>query len=170
MLSHFPYLDVLYFSQIIWKSHNFQKSYWKNVFFLFWPQMYLETFFFPEGISDISSWIYTLVRLMYPLFLSQSKPPWNFFTIFGKNLDYQNFENPSILRPGVLYIFKDERTDGFTETNYPFKRISHFIRNWRNPQYLSRCHKIKTFTRHVLTFVWIQGAELENDVTVVVNC
>jgi len=51
-----------------------------------------------------------------------------------------------------------------------FKRTIKFIRDWRNAQYLSLCHKFKTFTRHVLTSVWLQGAELENGVTVVVNC
>ena len=28
----------------------------------------------------------------------------------------------------------------------------------------------KIFTRHVLTLIWLQGTELENFVTVVVNC
>ena len=51
-----------------------------------------------------------------------------------------------------------------------FKRSSKVIINWQNAQYLSLSHKFKSFTRHVLTFVWLQGTELENEVTVVVNC
>jgi len=42
--------------------------------------------------------------------------------------------------------------------------------NVRNDKYSWLSYLYKTFTRHGLTYCGIEGAELDNDVTVVVNC
>jgi len=128
--------------------------------------MHLGTFS-PEEISYISSLIYIRVHLMCPLFLSQSSRPWNLSTVLEKIC------NIMIL---ITILYRDRcsmrvwgRTNGRIYGK-AFKRSSNFIRNWRTAQCLSLYHKFKTFTRHVLTFVRPGGAELENEITFVVNC
>jgi hypothetical protein len=100
-----------------------------------------------------------------PIFLVTFQQSMNFSHNFWKDLEYKIFWR-SFYSEISHSMWMGDRKNGRI-CRQKFKNNSQFIRNGRKPQFISISH---TFKRRVLTFVWLEGAVFENEVTVVVNC
>jgi hypothetical protein len=148
-------LDLPYFSTLSHKRHDFRgKNYliWNLCFNFLYNIFFLKYFSFWEEFSEISSKMYTGLRVKYPSFLSDFNETWIFDTHFGRILKY-NVSWQSVQWKQRCSMRTDGRKD-MTRLIAPFRKFTDLFKTWEG-------YTIRTLWRHYP--VIRNNARLEQD-------
>jgi hypothetical protein len=151
------------FSTLPYKRNNFKIKYLKKFTFLYFVcKVFPKSIFLRIMSRNIVLYTCGCLYVKYKLSLSEFSKTWSFSTNFVYFWNINFCKNPFNGSGVIGYEWTDNGQS--SQTHYSL------FENVRSARYRSRCHICKIFTWHRLTFVGLEAAEFENNLTIVVNC